>query len=97
MRHLIKQRFAPQQIFARKCTVIAIVFALIGVGAIVKLSFIQIINARSTAQAAQAERSRVRPILARRGRILDANGAVLAQSVERFNICLLYTSDAADE
>lgn len=86
MRHLIKQRFAPQQIFARKCTVIAIVFALIGVGAIVKLSFIQIINARSTAQAAQAERSRVRPILARRGRILDANGAVLAQSVERFNI-----------
>ena len=86
MRHLIKQRFAPQQIFARKCTVIAIVFALIGVSAIVKLSFIQIINARSTAQAAQAERSRVRPILARRGRILDANGAVLAQSVERFNI-----------
>ena len=86
MRHLIKQRFANQQVFVRKCTVIAMVFALIGIGAIVKLSFIQLINASSTAQAAQDERSRVRPILARRGRILDANGAVLAQSVERFNI-----------
>lgn len=86
MRHLIKQRFAQQQTFVSKCTVIAIVFAILASCAIVKLSFIQLINARSTAQAAQAERSRVRPILARRGRILDANGAVLAQSVERYNI-----------
>lgn len=86
MRHFMKQRFANQQIFVRKCTIIAIIFAFISIGAIVKLSFIQLVNARSTAQAAQAERSRVRPILARRGRILDANGAVLAQSVERFNI-----------
>ena len=86
MRHIFKQRFAKEQNFVRKCAVIAIVFAFIGICAIAKLSYIQLINARSTAQAAQAERSRVRPILARRGKILDANGAVLAQSVERFNI-----------
>ena len=86
MRNLLKQRFAPKQVFARKCAIIATVFAIIGTGAILRLSFIQLVDARSTAQAAQEERSRVRPILARRGRILDANGAVLAQSVERFNI-----------
>ena len=73
-------------VFAKKCIGVAIVFAFIASIAIVKLSFIQLINARSTAQAAQAERSRTRPILARRGRILDANGTVLAQSVERYNI-----------
>lgn len=73
-------------VFAKKCIAVAMIFAFIASVAIVKLSFIQLINARSTAQAAQAERSRTRPILARRGRILDANGAVLAQSVERYNI-----------
>ena len=73
-------------VFAKKCIAVAMIFAFIASIAIVKLSFIQLINARSTAQAAQAERSRTRPILARRGRILDANGAVLAQSVERYNI-----------
>ena len=86
MSNFTKQRFTPKQAFAKKCIIIAMVFAIIGVGAVVKLSLIQLVNARSTAQAAQAERSRVRPILARRGRILDSNGAVLAQSVERFNI-----------
>ncbi|EPI48071.1 penicillin-binding protein, transpeptidase domain protein [Gardnerella vaginalis JCP8151B] len=73
-------------VFAKKCIAVAMIFAFIASIAIVKLSFIQLINARSTAQAAQAERSRTRPILARRGRILDANGTVLAQSVERYNI-----------
>ena len=73
-------------VFAKKCIAVAMIFAFIASIAIVKLSFIQLINARSTAQAAQAERSRTRPILARRGRILDANGSVLAQSVERYNI-----------
>ncbi len=73
-------------VFAKKCIAVAMIFAFIASIAIVKLSFIQLINARSTAQAAQAERSRTRSILARRGRILDANGAVLAQSVERYNI-----------
>ena len=73
-------------VFAKKCIAVAMIFAFIASVAIVKLSFIQLINARSTAQAAQAERSRTRPILARRGRILDANGSVLAQSVERYNI-----------
>ena len=73
-------------VFAKKCIAVAMIFAFIASVAIVKLSFIQLINARSTAQAAQAERSRTRPILARRGRILDVNGSVLAQSVERYNI-----------
>ena len=73
-------------VFAKKCIAVAMIFAFIASVAIVKLSFIQLINARSTAQAAQAERSRTRTILARRGRILDVNGSVLAQSVERYNI-----------
>ncbi|AYZ21568.1 peptidoglycan D,D-transpeptidase FtsI family protein [Gardnerella vaginalis] len=73
-------------VFAKKCVIVAIIFAFVATCAIVKLSFIQLINARSTAQAAQAERIRTKPILARRGRILDTNGSVLAQSVERYNI-----------
>ena len=77
---------AHNTVFAKKCIGVAIIFAMVASFAIVKLSFIQLINARSTAQAAQAERSRTRTILARRGRILDVNGSVLAQSVERYNI-----------
>ncbi|MFU0535033.1 cell division protein [Gardnerella vaginalis] len=77
---------AHNTVFAKKCIGVAIIFAIVASFAIVKLSFIQLINARSTAQAAQAERSRTRTILARRGRILDVNGSVLAQSVERYNI-----------
>lgn len=86
MRHSIRQRFAQCDPFVRKCIVVAVVFAMLGSFAVIKLSFIQLVNARSTAQAAQAERKRVRPILARRGRILDVNGSVLAQSVERYDI-----------
>lgn len=86
MSSLNNQGFTTRQNFVRKCTIIVMVFAVISSCAILKLGFIQLVNARSTAQAAQAERVRVRPILARRGRIMDSNGAVLAQSVERFNI-----------
>lgn len=82
----IKNFLSRYSVFTRKCMVIMVLFMFLAAGAIIKLSSTQIVNARSTAEAAQEERSRVRPILARRGRILDANGAVLAQSVERYNI-----------
>lgn len=84
--NLVKSFFAYNNKFVKRCIVVSVVVALFAAFAVVKLASLQIIEARSMAQAAEQERKRVRPLLARRGRILDANGAVLAQSVERFNI-----------
>lgn len=70
----------------RHCIVIVIIFAVLAFLAVARLAHIQIIDARSTAQAAEQERLRTRPLLARRGKIMDANGTVLAQSVQRFTI-----------
>ncbi|WP_297643226.1 penicillin-binding protein 2 [uncultured Gardnerella sp.] len=86
MFNAIKRFISQYSVFTRKCMTIVFLFMFLATVAIVKLSSAQIINSRQTAEAAQLERSRVRKIVARRGRILDANGTVLAQSVERYNI-----------
>ncbi|MCH9274718.1 penicillin-binding protein 2 [Bifidobacterium amazonense] len=49
------------------------------------MAFVQLLG-RSTAVAAEQERTSRVTLTAKRGRILDANGTVLAQSLERYNI-----------
>ncbi|WP_217625498.1 peptidoglycan D,D-transpeptidase FtsI family protein [Bifidobacterium colobi] len=53
---------------------------------LVKLASIQLIDGRQMAQAATASRTSTITLSAKRGRILDSNGTVLAQSVERYTI-----------
>jgi cell division protein FtsI (penicillin-binding protein 3) len=72
--------------FASKCLSIGIILALVAVLCIGQLISIQLLNGKSTAEAATASRTLPVKISAKRGDILDANGTVLAQSVERYSI-----------
>ncbi|PWG59236.1 penicillin-binding protein 2 [Bifidobacterium catulorum] len=51
-----------------------------------KLSYIQLIAAGSVAEAATASRTVTKPLQSQRGTIVDTNGVVLAQSVERYTV-----------
>ncbi|RBP99190.1 cell division protein [Bifidobacterium xylocopae] len=66
--------------------VIALVLALVAVIALGKLAWIQLFEGRQTAEAATRSRTVPHTLKAQRGRILDANGMILAQSVERYTI-----------
>ncbi|WEV69797.1 penicillin-binding protein 2 [Bifidobacterium sp. ESL0775] len=72
--------------FVSRCTVIATVLALVFVVCFGQLANIQLLNGRSMAEAATAGRTLKVPVHAMRGKILDVNGAVLVQSVERYTI-----------
>jgi cell division protein FtsI (penicillin-binding protein 3) len=65
-------------------TVIA-VFAVIGLF-VVKLVDIQVVRAGELTAAAEARRSTTVTLLGSRGNIVDANGTVLADTVDRFDI-----------
>lgn len=67
-------------------TVIAVLLALGMSMCLGKLSFIQLWDGKNVALAATKSRTRTIDIKAQRGRILDTNGTVLAQSVERYTI-----------
>ena len=72
--------------FAFRCIVVGVVLAIIASACLVRLTTIQLLNAQTTAQAATESRTLPVTIKAKRGRILDTNGSVLAQSVERYTI-----------
>lgn len=72
--------------FAQRSTVIAVILSLVAVVALGKLAWIQLFDGSSTAEAATKSRTVPRTLRAQRGRILDANGMVLAQSLERYTI-----------
>ena len=61
------------------------VFAVIGLF-VVKLVDIQVVRAGELTEAAEARRSTTVTLLGSRGNIVDANGAVLADTVDRFDI-----------
>ena len=69
-----------------KTMAIGVILALMGTTCLVKLADIQLINGKSMAQAAAQSRTTTVTLKARRGKILDTNGAILAQSVERYTI-----------
>ncbi|WEV73557.1 penicillin-binding protein 2 [Bifidobacterium sp. ESL0798] len=72
--------------FVSRCTVIATVLALVFVVCFGQLANLQLLNGREMAEAATAGRTLKVPVHGMRGKILDVNGAVLAQSVERYTI-----------
>ena len=72
--------------FANRCIAIGVVLAFMAVLCLGKLIGVQLLEGRATAQAATQSRTITVPIRAKRGRILDTNGNVLAQSVERYNL-----------
>lgn len=69
-----------------KTMAVGIVLALMGTTCLVQLANIQLINGKSMAQAAAQSRTITVTLKARRGKIMDANGAILSQSVERYTI-----------
>ena len=72
--------------FAFKCIAIGVILTLVASLCVAQLASIQLIDGRQMAQAATASRTSRVTLSAKRGRILDANGTVLAQSVERYTI-----------
>lgn len=84
MRSLVN--LAKTRRFAFRCAAIGVVMAVLFGVCFGQLANIQLLNGKVTAEAATAARTLKVPVGARRGKILDANGAVLAQSVERYTI-----------
>ncbi|KAB7442773.1 penicillin-binding protein 2, partial [Bifidobacterium longum] len=78
--------FAKVKTFAFKCIAIGAALALVASACVIQLASTQLIGGRQTAQAATANRTLTVTLSAKRGRILDANDSVLAQSVERYTI-----------
>lgn len=72
--------------FAVKSLAMGLVFAVIAAACLGQLALVQLLEGKATAQAATNARTVKVVTTANRGRILDSNGTVLAQSVERYNI-----------
>ncbi|WP_415461042.1 peptidoglycan D,D-transpeptidase FtsI family protein [Bifidobacterium psychraerophilum] len=72
--------------FGKRVIVIAFILAFIASSAMVKLAYIQLLDGKTTAEAATASRTTKQVLQAERGTITDTNGIVLAQSVERYTI-----------
>jgi cell division protein FtsI (penicillin-binding protein 3) len=79
-------QFAKVKTFAFKCIAVGVALALVASACVLRLASTQLIGGRQTAQAATASRMMTVTLSAQRGRILDTNGTVLAQSVERYTI-----------
>ena len=69
-----------------KTMAIGVVLALMGTTCLIQLANIQLVNGKGMAQAAAQSRTTTVTLKARRGKIMDTNGAILAQSVERYTI-----------
>lgn len=72
--------------FMVKSLTVGVVFAVIAAVCLGRLAWVQLLEGQATAQAATNARTSKVIISANRGKILDTNGTVLAQSVERYNI-----------
>ena len=78
--------FAKVKTFAFKCIAVGAILGFVASLCVVQLASTQLIGGRRMAQAATASRTLTTTLSAKRGRILDTNGTVLAQSVERYTI-----------
>lgn len=70
----------------RSALVLGVVLATLASACLVQLGVLQLVEGARTAQAATRARTVQVTLGAKRGRIMDANGVVLAQSVERYTI-----------
>ncbi len=69
-----------------KTMAIGLILAFVGTACLVQLANVQLINGKDMAQAATQSRTIRVTLKAKRGKILDTNGSILAQSVERYTI-----------
>nr|WP_193312415.1 penicillin-binding protein 2 [Bifidobacterium leontopitheci] len=81
----IRNWYRPRA-FLVKCVAIGVVLAFVASACLAQLVAIQLIDGQTTAQAATQSRTQKVVVHSMRGRILDTNGTVLAQSVERYDI-----------
>lgn len=81
-----KRILARHTPFFNRVMAISLVFAVIACTALGKLAYMQLLEGSSTAQAATNSRTTKVTLTAQRGSIVDVNGNVLAQSVERYTI-----------
>lgn len=70
----------------RRLTAVVIVLAMVIGAFVIRLIDIQVVRAEELSQEAEARRSIPAPLFGARGDIVDANGAVLADSVYRYDI-----------
>lgn len=73
-------------VFSRRTQVIAFFVAVVIIVSFGRLFQLQILDSGSYAQAATTQRTVTEKLSAMRGTITDANGKVLAQSVERYTV-----------
>lgn len=78
--------FARRNRFAAKCIAVGAALAVVAAACLIQLAGVQLLTGQATAQAATRSRTYTRTVSAQRGRILDTNGNVLAQSVERYDV-----------
>lgn len=67
-----------------KTMAIGVILALMGTACLIQLANVQLVNGKSMAQAAAQSRTITVTLKASRGKIMDTNGSILAQSVERY-------------
>ena len=72
--------------FARRLRSIFVIFAVCAVLLSMRLVDLQVLRAEKLSASASEFRTRTEVIHAKRGDILDSSGAVLATSVERYNV-----------
>lgn len=80
------KRLVSRDSYVTRCVSIGIILGLVAALCLGRLVCVQLLDGRATAQAATNSRTAKVVIDSKRGRILDTNGTVLAQSVERYNI-----------
>ena len=69
-----------------KTMAIGVILAVLACACLIQLTNVQLVNGKDMAQAAAQSRTITVTLKARRGKILDTNGSILAQSVERYTI-----------
>lgn len=82
----IKDYFRETRLFNSRLSLAVVVVLLLTVALLARLVYLQIINYRHYATLSQENRIRPLPIPPVRGRILDRNGVVLAQSLPVFTL-----------
>ena len=80
--------FTRRPHYRRRLLVIAVIAALLGIGLVTRLIWLQIYEAPRYAFLAQGNRIRLIPIAPTRGLILDRNGRVLAENVPTYELTL---------
>lgn len=84
--HVLRQWWPKARLITRRSIIVGIIFALIALTCIARLVMLQLVDSSGYAKLADQSRSLKVVLQAQRGKILDANQTVLAQSVERYNV-----------